>query len=164
MPYRWSDAPDGTKRLRLTPWSALSRSGFAWFIGVTAALIILPLLSVIATPVFWGLLPFVLLAMATVWIALKRSWSDHAITEDLVLTPDLITLTRHGPRKRVQSWQANPYWVSVHIRPQGGPVPDYLTLRGEGREVEIGPFLTPPERRALLPELQTALARTRQKA
>ncbi|WP_112309705.1 DUF2244 domain-containing protein [Pseudogemmobacter bohemicus] len=158
MPYHWSSDSDGSRRLSLTPHSALSRTGFAWFIGATAALIILPLLSVIATPVFWGLLPFILIAITGMWFALKRSWTDRSITEELVLTRDSAVLIRKGPRRRLHRWEANPYWVSVHLHPTGGPVPDYLTLKGDGREVELGAFLTPEERLMLRSELQTALA------
>ncbi len=160
MPYSWSEVSKDTRRLHLTPHSALSRSGFAWFIGVTAALIVMPLMSVIATPVFWGLLPFLLIALSAIWFALKRSWSDRAITEELTLSPDRITLTRKGPRNRIQAWEANPYWITVHLHPKAGPVEDYLTLRGAPREVELGAFLTPEERRRLASDLRQALART----
>jgi uncharacterized membrane protein len=40
-------------------------------------------------------------------------------------------------------------------------VPQYLTLSGNGREVEIGAFLSEEERLALYPELTAALARAR---
>jgi uncharacterized membrane protein len=42
---------------------------------------------------------------------------------------------------------------------QDGPVENYLTLRGAGREVEIGRFLTPEERVSLHEELELALAK-----
>jgi uncharacterized membrane protein len=37
-------------------------------------------------------------------------------------------------------------------------VPNYLTLKGNGREVEIGAFLSEPERLTLRRELMAALA------
>lgn len=42
----------------------------------------------------------------------------------------------------------------MRIYPEGGPVPQYLTLKGGGREVEIGAFLSPEEREALYPDIR----------
>ena len=39
-----------------------------------------------------------------------------------------------------------------------GRVPQYLTLKGEGREVELGAFLTEDERVALAGEIRKTLA------
>ncbi len=61
----------------------------------------------------------------------------------------------------VQEWQANPHWVRLTLHPTAGPVPQYLTLTGNGREVELGAFLTEAERIALHTDLTQALARTR---
>ncbi|MCB1513056.1 MAG: DUF2244 domain-containing protein [Hyphomicrobiaceae bacterium] len=43
-----------------------------------------------------------------------------------------------------------------------GPVEDYLTLAAQGREVELGAFLTPEERRELDRELRHRLAALRE--
>jgi len=64
----------------------------------------------------------------------------------------------------VLSWEANPYWVEVKLRPEGGKVENYLTLRGAGREVEIGAFLAPDERQVLRRELDDLFAKLRRVA
>jgi uncharacterized membrane protein len=107
------------------------------------------------------LLPFAALALAGLWFALMRSYRDGEIVEDLALWPDRVTLTRHGPRGRQQAWEANAHWVRVVLHPTGGPVPNYLTLQGGPREVELGAFLSEEERIALRAEVQAALARMR---
>lgn len=164
MPYEWF-SPSGTKatggsetRLHLWPYRSLPKRGFVLFIGITAGLIALPLLMLLGSAVLWGLLPFAVLAVAGVWWGLQRSYRDGEIVEDLRLTPDQISLTRHGPHGRRQDWQANPYWVKVTVHKTGGPVPHYLTLKGNGREVELGAFLTEDERLTLANELNAALA------
>ncbi len=162
MPYQWLPPSGGpTARLHLWPHRSLSRRGFVAFIGITAALITLPLISLVGNAALWVLLPFLILAVAGVWFALMRSFKDAEIIEDLTLTPDTITLTRHGPRGRRQAWQANPHWVQVILHAKDGPVPNYLTLRGGPREVELGAFLSEPERIALQREMIQALAAVR---
>ena len=161
MPYEWLPTDDGTQRLHLWPHRSLTQSGFVWFIGLTAALIATPLLAVLGNPVLWALLPFLLAAIAAIWFALRKNGRDRDIVEDLMLTRDSIILSRHGPRGRRQDWEANPHWVRVECHPTGGPVPNYLTLRGGKREVEIGAFLSEDERLALRRELTAALAEMR---
>ena len=77
MPYEWLPPRDGETRLHLWPYRSLPRRGFVWFIGGTAALLLLPLIAVLGSPVLWGLLPFLLGAVGAIWWALNRS-SDRA--------------------------------------------------------------------------------------
>jgi uncharacterized membrane protein len=107
--------------------------------------------------VLWGLLPFLLLAIWGLWFALDRSFADGEILEDLTLTATTISLTRHH-RGKIKTWEANPHWVRLALHPTSGPVPNYLTLQGGPREVELGAFLSPDERLRLYGELQAALA------
>jgi uncharacterized membrane protein len=159
MPYEWLP-PDGSEHhLHLWPHRSLTQRGFVWFIGATAALIALPLLGSLGSPVLWVLLPFPLAAIWAIWFALRKSGRDRDIVEDLRLTPDRITLVRHGPKGQRQDWEANPYWLRVTLHETGGPVPNYLTLKAEGREVELGAFLSEEERVALKNELQSRLRR-----
>ncbi|MEJ6392189.1 DUF2244 domain-containing protein [Gymnodinialimonas sp. 2305UL16-5] len=156
MPIRPATPDDptparGAPRLRLilTPHKSLTPEGFVWFIGITAGLISMPLLSIIGTSVFWALLPFLIAAIWGIWAALQRSWRDMELYEDVLLWDDLIRIERHERRRPAQDWEANPYWVRMTLHHKGGPVPNYLTLQGGPREVELGSFLTPSERSEL---------------
>ncbi|GAB5447372.1 DUF2244 domain-containing protein [Gymnodinialimonas sp.] len=151
MPITQADpftTPRGTPRLslRLTPYKSLTPEGFVWFIAVTAGLISLPLFSILGTSVFWALLPFLVAAIWGVWAALRRSWRDMDLYEDVMIWDDLIRVERHERKRAPKDWEANPYWVRMVLHDKGGPVPNYLTLQGGPREVELGAFLTPPER------------------
>ncbi len=161
MPYEWLPPSGPETRLHLWPHRALTPGGFAGFVAVTAAMMAVPMLALVGTPALWGVLGFAALAMVGVWAALRRSDADRAITEDLTLSPDRITLVRTGPRGRQQAWEANPYWVRVVLHAKAGPVPNYVTLQGGPREVELGAFLSEDERIALQREVQAALARLR---
>ena len=61
MPYQWLPPTGETQRLHLWPYRSLPRRGMVWFIGGTAALIAVPLLGVLGSPVLWGLLPLSLI-------------------------------------------------------------------------------------------------------
>ncbi len=161
MPYQWLP-PDGTEhRLHLWPHRSLTQQGFVWFIGLTAALIAVPLFGLLGNPVLWALLPFLLAAIWAIWFALRKNGRDRDIVEDLHLAQDRITLSRHGPNRRRQDWEANPYWLRVTLHETGGPVPNYLTLKADGREVELGAFLSEEERILLSSELRDRLKRLR---
>jgi uncharacterized membrane protein len=171
MPYEWlvnqSSAPEQsgadsiptgpTAELHLWPYRSLPRRGFVWFIAITVAMISLPVIGLIGSPLLWALLPFPIAAVAGIWWAIERSYSDGAVREELRLWPDRISLTRHSPRKQTQFWEANPHWVQVELYPSLGPVEQYVTLRGAGREVEIGAFLSVDERKALYADLSDRL-------
>lgn len=161
MPYEWLP-PDGNhQRLHLWPHRSLSQRGFVWFVGLTAGLIGVPLLAVLGSPVVWALLPFLLVTLWGIWFALRKNGRDRDIVEDLTLSPDRATLSRHGPKGARQDWEANPYWLRVSLHPTGGPVPNYLTLKGATREVELGAFLSEDERIKLASDLRHKLAALR---
>jgi uncharacterized membrane protein len=162
MPYRWTPStPTEPQSLTLWPHRSLTPRGFVIFVGVTSTLFLLPLLSQLGHPGLWVLLPFLAAALGGVWWALQRNAEDRRITEDLTLTPSEIALIRHGPRAKRQTWAANPHWVRLTLHATAGPVPNYLTLSGNGREVELGAFLTEAERIALKSELEVQLSNLR---
>lgn len=146
--------------LTLWPNRSLSRRGFAWVMALVlggAALLLTPFLGTAAA---WMLAPFLAVAPAALWAALRRSYADGRLTEELRLWPDLITVERREPRGAVRRWQADPHWVRVRLL-DDAPVEKYLTLTGAGREIELGAFLSPPEREALYRDLRAALGRLR---
>lgn len=163
MPYCWIETdlpatPLHHRELHLWPHQSLPAKGYVRFLAATAVLITVPLFPVLGTFVFWGLLPFLLLALFGMKWALDRNRRDSQILEVLTLGPEAARLERSVPREPSKSWECNRYWASVQMHPHQGPVPNYVTLRGAGREVEIGAFLSEDERKALYDELCSVLA------
>ncbi|WP_114966025.1 DUF2244 domain-containing protein [Alkalilacustris brevis] len=140
--------------LHLWPHRSLPARGFVLFIALTCGLVAVPLLAVLGTPVLWGLLPFVVLVIGGVWYAIQRNYRDGQVLEELSLWSDHLRLQRHGPRGQRREWEANPYWTRLHLHEKDGPVENYLTIEGAGREVELGAFLSPKERRELFEALR----------
>ena len=172
MPYEWVKRIDGAPEksgasslgvraeLHAWPYRSLPRKGFVLFIAVTATMLAIPLVAVLGSVILWGLLPFMAAAVAGIWWGLSRSYRDGELMEILTLTGDEIEIVRRAPDGTEKRWSANPYWVSVQLYPKGGRVPSYLTLKGEGREVELGAFLSEEERQALAEEVRMVLAAT----
>ena len=161
MPYEWTPAPTKdvtTWTLCAWPYRSLLRKDFVLFMGATATVIALPLITVLGTAILWGLLPFFAIMFSGLWYALHVSYRRGEILEELTASADAVTLTRFNPDGTTQTWNAKRYWASVHLHPTDGPIPNYITLRGGDREVELGSFLDSAERLVLYDTLKRALA------
>ena len=117
-----------------------------------------PLLGLIGTLAFWGLLPFMALAFVGIWFAIRRNGRNLRISETLWIWRDEVRVERREPSGRVLRWQSAPRDVRVRVYADG-KVEDYLTLSGAGREIELGAFLAPEERTRLSDEIEAALTR-----
>ena len=160
MPYEWISTPEDTaQQLRLWPHQSLPANGMAAFVLATFAMILIPVVTLLGSPVLWGLLPFVLLAVWGIYYALQRNHHALNIEEVLTLDREEAQLIRTEPSGTVKQWDCNRYWTTITKYEKEGPVPQYITLKGKGREVEIGAFLSEDERVALYDELQRAWAR-----
>jgi uncharacterized membrane protein len=160
MPYRWTTATsDPVQELHLWPHESLPPRGMAAFVLATFVMILIPTFTLLGSPVLWGMLPFVLGAVWGIFIALQRNHRARQILEVLTLEPEIARLTRTDPDGKRHDWDCNRYWTEVSKYETEGPVPHYVTLRGKGREVEIGAFLSEEERIALYDDLSRALKR-----
>ena len=159
MPYDIRDDIKDTqiKIIEVWPYNSLKPKGFVLFLGSTFVLISLPLFNVLGTTVFWGLLPFLLVAFVGVWFALRRSLKDRQILEQLTLSKNEIALIRQNPTGEHKHWACSPYWAKLKIYETEGPVANYITFTGNGREVELGAFLSEDERKALYEDLEHLL-------
>ncbi|WP_102109831.1 DUF2244 domain-containing protein [Oceaniglobus roseus] len=143
----------------LWPHRSLPRRGMAGVIAFAFTMIMIPVIPLLGSPILWGLLPFTMGAIWLLWFALERSYASGALREDLTLWSDRIEIVRTNSRGTEQRWDANPFWVRLTLHETGGPVENYITLSGAGREVELGAFLSPEEREALHRDIDRLLRR-----
>ena len=163
MPFKWTHSPiSADEEIRLWPHRSLPPKGFAAFVLGTFTLITLPLFPLLGTKLLWGLLPFLMAAVGGIWWALDRSYKDGNILETLTINGSDVCLHRQNPKGPAQTWTCNAYWVRVELHPKAGPVPNYVTLAGNGREVEIGAFLSEDERKALYDDMKRLFDRLTQ--
>lgn len=154
-PFERTDPP--VWAVTLWPHRSLSRRGFRWLMALSAAAFALPLLALSATPAALALAPYAGAALFALWAFMKLSYRSGRVTEELRLWPDAIAVERREPWGRVRRWWANPYWVDVDLT-KTRAAENYLTLRGGGRRIELGAFLTPEERAELAAELRARIA------
>lgn len=147
-------------RIVLWPHRSLGAKGSGIVIALAATGLSLPLFGLLGSRAAWGMLPFLVAVLLALYWAFRRSHADARLSEELRLWPDLITVERHDPGGGVRRWHANPFWVEIRLR-DDAPIEKYLTLRGNGREIEVGAFLAPWEREALYRDLLDAFARAR---
>lgn len=143
--------------MHLWPYNSLPRRGMAVFVLSTFILILIPALALLGSVLLWALLPFLLGAVWAISYALTYNRRTRQILEILVLDAAQTQLTRTDQKDRVQRWECNRYWTQVTKYDDTGPVPHYVTLKGNGREVEIGAFLSEEERIALYNDLNNVL-------
>lgn len=153
-----SDPP--SYEVRLWPHRSLPQKGFRIVMTIAALALAVPMLPLAGTRVGWALLPFLIGAWGLLYLLLKRNYRDGRLEEHLRIWPDLIVVERREPTGAMLRWQANPYWVELTMRPESRPE-NYLTLRGAGRLIELGAFLSPEERQELFEELDDVLAQLR---
>jgi uncharacterized membrane protein len=157
-PFARRDPP--LLEMTLWPNRSLSRAGAGWIIGLAAAGLAMPLIPLAGSAAAWGMLPFLAAALLLLYWAIRRNTLDGRLSEELRLWPDLITVVRREPSGGVRRWHANPFWVRLRLL-DGERVEKYLTLQGNGREIELGAFLSPGERETIYAALNSALARLR---
>ena len=92
-----------------------------------------------------------------IWFALRKSLKDRQILEQLTLYKDELILIRQDPTGEQKEWVCSPYWSKLRMYDKEGPVANYITLSGNGREVELGSFLGEEERKELFHELNRLL-------
>ena len=86
MPYQWTTEPDSQpQEMRLWPHQSLPPRGFAAFILTTFTLILIPTLPLLGTTLLWGLLPFVLMAVAGIYFATIASAAGSATARFILL-------------------------------------------------------------------------------
>ena len=136
----------------------MGKEGVGWLFLIIGCGLAFTLIPFLGTPVAWGLLPFDLAAIGLLGWLLIKNYRAAELEECLTLAPTLMRVERREPSGKVLTWEANPHWVKPRLH-RDHKVENYLTLRGAGREIELGAFLTPNARSALYYDIIRALGR-----
>ena len=132
MPYKWTHTGENENLscLQLWPHSSLPSGGFVGFIAVTFALILLPLFPLLGTAVLWGVLPFLMVTVAAIWLALKRSYHDHNILETLSLEANDVLVAKPWRRHFLNEYKSVGTYYNDHSHCWGNDVINGRTCPG----------------------------------
>jgi uncharacterized membrane protein len=107
----------------------------------------------------WPIFGYFGLDVLLVYLAFRASYRSARMHEWVRLTEDMLTVERVGQRGERRRWQFQPFWLRVVLEEQDES--NRLVLSSHGRELVVGGFLAPAERRNLAVALKEALNRWR---
>ena len=108
----------------------------------------------------WPIFGYFGLDVLLVYLAFRASYRSARMHEWVRLTGDTLTVERVGQRGERRRWQFQPFWLRVVLEEQEET--NRLVLTSHGRELVVGRFLGPTERKNLATALKQALVRWRE--
>jgi uncharacterized membrane protein len=142
-------------RAVLAPNRSLAPTGFVVLmlaIGLVSFVMGVTFMLIGAWPVFG----FFGLDVGLVYLAFRLNYRSGRRSETIEIDGPCLTLTRVDPKGRSESFELNPYWVSVRLsHARNGRT--RLALASHGRELAFGAFLTDDERVEFAALLRAAL-------
>ncbi len=142
--------------LTIWPHRSCDRKTFNSILSLIMIILVLPTFVFLNLWFALSILPFSLISILILYLVANKNFNDACLTEKLRIYPEKIILERKEPNNTIKRWHANPYWTKVNLY-NNGPVESYLTLKGNGKEVELGSFLTPAERIDLKQKIDESL-------
>jgi len=107
----------------------------------------------------WPVFGYFGLDVLLVYLAFRASYRSARMHEWVRLTEDALTVERVGQRGERRRWQFQPFWLRVVLEERDET--NRLVLTSHGRQVVVGGFLAPAERKNLAVALKDALLRWR---
>tara|TARA_E500000305_G_scaffold6383_1_gene4952 strand:+ start:191 stop:709 length:519 start_codon:yes stop_codon:yes gene_type:complete len=108
----------------------------------------------------WPVFGFFGLDVLLIYITFRLSYRDARRYETVHLTRAALTVERFVRGRRVMEKHLQPYWLNVGVEEERSG-PDRLMLRTHGQSLEIGAFLSPPEKQEFADSLTSALKEVR---
>ena len=127
--------------------------------GMTFAAMMIPVIPFIGTKTVYAILPFSLGTMVLLIISIISNYQAGNLYEIVKIWPNLIEVKRYETNGKRSEWKANPHWTKVTLYAESQKIENYLTLSGNGREIEVGAFLAPSERLEIKEKIDSIMKR-----
>ncbi len=126
-------------------------------VGTLSAVISLPFLMIGA----WPVVGFLGLDVAAVWLAFRWSYRTARAREEVVVTPLELLVRKISHWGDPSEWRFNPLWVRLRREEDEDFGLMRLAIVERARELDVGGFLSPPERADFADAFAAALAKAR---
>jgi uncharacterized membrane protein len=143
----------------LYPHRSLGRRGYI-ILGAGTALIMGAYAMTFLFIGAWPIFGFIGAEWVLFWYLFSRHFRGDRRAERLRLFHDRLIVERIDGKGRFQAFSLQPYWLQV-VLTRAADVDNALFLRSHGKQIEIGAFLSEPERRDFAGELTRILDRHR---
>ncbi|MDY0872078.1 DUF2244 domain-containing protein [Dongia rigui] len=143
----------------LYPHRSLGRRGYI-ILGAGTALIMGAYAMTFLIIGAWPIFGFIGAEWLLFWYLFSRHFRGDRRAERLRLFQDRLVVERIDAKGRFQAFSLQPYWLQV-VLARAADVDNALYLRSHGKQIEIGAFLSEPERRDFAGELTRILDRHR---
>ncbi|GAB5387770.1 MAG: DUF2244 domain-containing protein [Alphaproteobacteria bacterium] len=142
----------------LTPHRSLSQRGFRRLMIFLGVLLAIPGLYFLSRGA-WPITGFCGLEFVIIYWLFKRNYADARSHERVTLTKNKLQVEKHLARgNRVKRHQFGPGWTRVEMDPLEQPGAQ-LHITESGQRVELGSFLSAPEKADFADALGNALKR-----
>lgn len=109
----------------------------------------------------WPVLGFYGLDVLAIYGAFKWSYRSGRMFETVRMTADRLDVRRVHPSGKWESWTFQPYWVRLSVEGEDSPS---VNLAERAVSVDLGSFMSVPERLDFARALEGALATARRPA
>ncbi|MEM7464369.1 MAG: DUF2244 domain-containing protein [Pseudomonadota bacterium] len=142
---------------RLLPHRSLSRQGFILvMIFVAATCLTSGVIFMIAGA--WPVLAFMGLDVLIIWLAFALNYRSGRASEEIAVWPHDVLVRQISPSGRIVEHRFNPFWTRFSVNRHDEIGITRMHLHGQGRDIDIGSFLNPPDRESFAAEFGQALA------
>ncbi|MBV6659056.1 MAG: DUF2244 domain-containing protein [Devosiaceae bacterium] len=131
---------------RLTPHRSLSRNSFTVMMLVFAALAFSSAAAFFVMGA-WPILVFLVLDVGLIWVAFEMNYRSGKAYEDVVVTPNRLTIRRVSGWGRETIEELHPVWT--RLKTAYDPEEERVLavkLESKGKQVPVGAFMNPDDK------------------
>lgn len=155
-----ADAMNGTRPIFtaiITPHRSLGPRGFLILMAVMSVFSFAAGIAFLIMGA-WPVFGFFGLDVALLYLAFRINYRRATAFEEVVITPEQMTIRKVSHHGKVREWSANPLWVRLEQEVDADYGVERLDLVSRGERVSVAGFLGPDEKVSFALALDRALA------